>query len=357
MWQVVLSCDKLTDDELVTKLRSCFSHTPTMNEAREELWNMRQLEHESVSVYMYRWGRALYQSSGIWPDNERHPHVIKDFISSLKRNIRNKVANRWAEMWHPPSTIEKAFKLASDVEKQLQVTDSFKLEFPSYPFTELNEMSAEETSGDETELNEISRGKKWGNNNNCNQKHSSFSNNHSYNYKPQQNRPQDSQQGKQWGQRPKDSKITLTQELDHYIPTELSSNLFRQFDLAMKLKQEELKKQQPGKQDYWGYSHPGLWCNWRPNGESCNDIEQEWQDQKIGKFVGLTSKKLQGWGYRWQFGRKGDIFYKHRKNQGYNLQNKGKRPCILISFWYWCTSKLHQVWYHPWNGSFTPNIW
>ena len=84
------------------------------------------------------------------PDNERHPHVIKDFISSLKRNIRNQIANKWAEMRHPPSTIEKAFKLASDVEKQLQVADSFKLEFPSYPSNELNEMSTEETSGDET---------------------------------------------------------------------------------------------------------------------------------------------------------------------------------------------------------------
>ena len=63
--QVVLSCDEFTDNELVTKLRSCFSHAPTMNEAREELQNMRQMEHESVSVYMYRWGRALYRSSGI----------------------------------------------------------------------------------------------------------------------------------------------------------------------------------------------------------------------------------------------------------------------------------------------------
>ena len=62
------------------------------------------------------------------------------------------------------------------------------------------------------------------------------------------------QQGKQWGQKPKDSKITLTQELAHYVPTELSSSFFRQFDLVMKLKREELKearkKQQSGKQDY-----------------------------------------------------------------------------------------------------------
>ena len=91
-------------------------------------------------------------------------------------------------MRHPPSTVEKAFELASDIEKQLQVTDSFKLEFPSYPSNELNEMSMEETSGDETELNKMSRGKKWGNNtNNYNHRHSSFSNNHSYNYKQQQN--------------------------------------------------------------------------------------------------------------------------------------------------------------------------
>ena len=61
-------------------------------------------------------GEELYRSSGIQPKNERHPHVIKDFISSLKKNIRNKIANRWAEMQHPPSTVEKAFELASDVE-------------------------------------------------------------------------------------------------------------------------------------------------------------------------------------------------------------------------------------------------
>ena len=146
---MVLSCDDLTDDELIAKLRSCFSYAPTMNEAREELRNMRQLEHESISVYTYRWGRALYRSSGICPENERHPHVIKDFISSLKKNIRNKIANKWAEMRQPPSTVQKAFKLANDMEKQLQVADSFKLEFSSFPPVEVNEISVEkESSGD-----------------------------------------------------------------------------------------------------------------------------------------------------------------------------------------------------------------
>ena len=41
------------------------------------------------------------------------------------------------------------------MEKQLQVTDSFKLDFPTYPSRELNEMSTEETSGDEQEINEL----------------------------------------------------------------------------------------------------------------------------------------------------------------------------------------------------------
>ena len=207
---------------------------------------MKLLEHESVSVsvYMYRWGRALYWSSGIWPKNERHPHVIKDFISSLKKNIRNKITNRWAEMWQPSSNVDKAFKLACDIEKQLQVAYSFKLELPNYPTSELNELSAEESSGDEIELNKMSRGKRWGNNNRYNQKCSSFSKNRNNSNRPQQNNPQDSQQGKQWGQRLKDSKITLTQESAHYVLTELSSSFFKQIDLAMKLKWEELRKKE-----------------------------------------------------------------------------------------------------------------
>ena len=172
---MVLSCDDLTDDELVAKLRSCFSYALTMNEAREELRNMRQLEHESISVYTYRWGRALYRSSGIRTENERHPHVIKDFISSLKKNIRNKMANKWAEMKQLPSTVQKAFKLVNDIEKQLQVADSFKLEFSSFPPVEVNEISVQESSGDELEVNKMSRGKRWGNNNNnYNQKCSQF---------------------------------------------------------------------------------------------------------------------------------------------------------------------------------------
>ena len=202
------------------------------------------MEHESVSVYRYRWGRALYRSSGIRPDEERHPHVIKDFIFSLKKNIRNKIAKRWAEMRHPPSTVERAFELACDVEKQLQVADSFKLDFPAYNSRDVNEMVAEESSGDEQEINEISKRKWVSKSNPQGQRCPNFNNNYS-NYRNQQQRPQENRQHKQWTQKPKDSKITLSQESNHYAPAQVSSDFFRKIDLAMKLKKEELREQKP----------------------------------------------------------------------------------------------------------------
>ena len=102
-------------------------------------------------------------------------------------------------------------------------------------------MSAEEASGNEFEVNEMSRGKRWGNNK-SNYKCSNYSNNCNFNSRPQYSKPQDSKQGRPWGQKGKDSKITLTQESAHFIPTEFSNDFFKQIDLAMKIKWEELKK-------------------------------------------------------------------------------------------------------------------
>ena len=37
----MMACRNLSDDALLAKLRGCFLDAPTMNEAREELRNMR----------------------------------------------------------------------------------------------------------------------------------------------------------------------------------------------------------------------------------------------------------------------------------------------------------------------------
>ena len=101
------------------------------------------------------------------PENKTHPHVIKDFILSLQENIRNKIVNKWAEMRNPPHTIQEAFNLADRVVSQLQVADSFKMELSNdFPIADINDVSAEETSGDEFEVNKVTRNGKWGHNSN-----------------------------------------------------------------------------------------------------------------------------------------------------------------------------------------------
>ena len=81
------------------------------------------------------------------------------------------------------------------------------------------------------------------NSNSYNQKRSNFNNNRNTSYRQQQQWPQEGKQTKQWTQKPRDSKITLTQESNHYIPAQFSSEFFKIFDLTMKLKQDELKEQ------------------------------------------------------------------------------------------------------------------
>ena len=123
------------------------------------------------------------------------------------------------------------------MEKQLQVADSFKLDFPTYPSRELNKMSAGESSGDEYEVNEVTRNRKWVSNpSSYSQKHPNSNNNRNNSYRYQQQQPLEGKQTKQWMQMPKDSKITLTQESDHYVPAQFSGDFFKKFDLTMKLK-------------------------------------------------------------------------------------------------------------------------
>ena len=138
VYQVVMSSNKCSDDELLAKLRRCFSDVPTMNQGWEKLRNLRQKENKSITVYAYQWGWALVRPSGICPENENHPHITKDFISSLQRIIRNKIANKWTKMRNPPRTFHEAFNLADRIKSQIQVANSFKLELSNDFFPQRN---------------------------------------------------------------------------------------------------------------------------------------------------------------------------------------------------------------------------
>ena len=146
-------------------------------------------------------------------------------------------------MRNPPRTVQEAFNLADRIKSQIQVADSFKLELSNDFFpAEVNEVSAEETSGNEFEVNEVSRNGKWGYSNNYKKGNYGYNKNYSskncYNGRTQENRS-----GKKWEQKEKDSKITLTQESSHFIPTKFSNSFFKQFDLSNEAEERGIEEQ------------------------------------------------------------------------------------------------------------------
>ena len=207
--KVVLTSGDCSDGQLLANLRSCFSDAPTMNQAREDLRNMRQREKESVMVYAYVWGRALVTSSAIHPEDERPPHIIKDFISSLQKNIRNKITNKWADLRNSPHMVQETFNLSTRIEIEIQVANSFKMELSSsYSALDINEIDTCDTSCDELEINEVStritNGMVVITERLVTAATRNFSNKSQYN-----NKTQDNKSGNRWEHKERASKITL----------------------------------------------------------------------------------------------------------------------------------------------------
>ena len=123
---IMMAHPDASDDDLINMIREDFSDAPTMNEAWEELLHMRQKPEEQMRVYVYRYSRMHQRSSGIRAADETHQHIIQDFVKSLKPKIKNKFANKFAECRFQPRTLEQAFSLALDLEKKIQIADSFR---------------------------------------------------------------------------------------------------------------------------------------------------------------------------------------------------------------------------------------
>ena len=138
----------------------------------------------------------------------KDPHVLKDFISSLQHNIRNKITKKWEDLKNPPHTVQEVFDLALKMETQIQVADSFKMELNSnFTSVDINEISADETSSDEFEVNEVSRGKRWNNNN---YRKSGYSNNYNFSNKTRHsNKTQENKSGNECECKERDAKITF----------------------------------------------------------------------------------------------------------------------------------------------------
>ena len=134
------------------------------------------------------------------------------------------------------------FDLAIKIETQIHVADSFKMELNSnFTLADIKEISADETSSDEFKVYEVSRGKRWNNNN---YRKSGYNNNRKFSNKTRHNnKTQENKSGNKWECKERDTKITHLEELSHFIPAKFGESFFRQFNVAMQLKKEELKKQ------------------------------------------------------------------------------------------------------------------
>ena len=239
---IMMAHPDASDDDLINMIREDFSDAPMMNEAWEELLHMRQKPEEQMCVYVYRYSHMHQRSSGIRAADETHQHVIQDFIKSLKPKIKNKFANKFAEHRFQPRTLDQAFSLALDLEKKIQIANSFRDDImDSRTPTTVNEVQSFPLD-DSYSVNEISNYRNNLNNHGKNN-YSSKPWQQKNNGKPWQNRdnkwqnrdnkPWQNKDKKSWqnnkskGDKPRDTCFTLSQDQKFFVPADCDENMFQ----------------------------------------------------------------------------------------------------------------------------------
>ena len=241
---IMMAHPDASDDDLINIVREDFSDAPTMNEAREELLHMRQKPEEQMRVYVYRYGRMHQRSSGIRAAEETHQHVIQDFIKSLKPKIKNKFANKFAEGRFQPRTLDHAFSLALDLEKKIQIADSFRddimdsrtpamvNEVQSHPLDEIraiNEISSNYSSRNKNSKGNYN-GKPWHQRGDS----KSWQNRDNRNWQNKDSRSWQNKDKKSWqsdnknkSDKPRDTCFTLSQDQKFFVPADCDENTFQ----------------------------------------------------------------------------------------------------------------------------------
>ena len=124
---IMMAHPDASDDNLINIIREDFSDAPTMNEAWEGVApHASKTGRTNACLCLQVMGACTQRSSGIRAAEETHQHVIQDFIKSLKPKIKNKFANKFAEGRFQPRTLDHAFSLALDLEKKIQIANSFR---------------------------------------------------------------------------------------------------------------------------------------------------------------------------------------------------------------------------------------
>ena len=106
-----------TDDDVISKLRQDFSLMSTMNRAREELKDLKQLPGQPISSYMYKYGRIHFLATGNQARNERYLTAIMEFIESLNPKLMRALATKHADPRTRPQTLQQAFNMAEEASR------------------------------------------------------------------------------------------------------------------------------------------------------------------------------------------------------------------------------------------------
>ena len=208
-----------TDNDIISKLRQDFSLMSTMNRAREELKDLKQLPGQPISSYMYKYSRIHFLTTGNWAHNERYPTAIMEFIESLNPKLMRALAKKHADLRTRPQTLQQAFNMAEEASRRILETESFERSSTVRFMGSVNNIYQ-----CESEINEVSRGRY----NNSNYK---GGNNKGNNYKGKKDWDKNTKGSYQKKEDKKESKdkdvyLTLTKDVKFCCPAGFDENIF-----------------------------------------------------------------------------------------------------------------------------------
>ena len=114
------------DDDIISKLRQDFSSVSSMNRAREELKDLKQLPGQPISSYMYKYGRIHFLATGNQSHNERYPTTIMEFIEFLNPKLMRALVKKHTDLRTRSQMLQQAFNMAEEVSRRILETESFK---------------------------------------------------------------------------------------------------------------------------------------------------------------------------------------------------------------------------------------
>ena len=115
-----------TNNDIISKLRQDFSSMSTMNRAREELKDLKQLPGQPINSYMYKYGRIHFLATGNQACNERYPTAIMEFIESLNPKLMRALVKKHTDPRTRPQMLQQAFNMVEEVSRRILETESFE---------------------------------------------------------------------------------------------------------------------------------------------------------------------------------------------------------------------------------------